>query len=154
MIQNQEFEMHRIVRGKLAAYLDHYRMEQLTDIPYGHRNHIFWNVAHCLVTQQLLCYYLAGESIPISSRLIERYKKGSVPDSQTDISEDFHEVKSLLLSSAAQLQADLMQGDFIPFQPYPTSFGIVLHNTQESFRYNLMHENMHLGTILSMSKMV
>ncbi|MDO5509451.1 MAG: DinB family protein [Weeksellaceae bacterium] len=153
-IQAYEFESHRILRGKLAAYLDHYSHQRLTDIPYGHRNHIFWNIAHVLVTQQLLCYYLADRPMQVSAELVQRYKKGTVPDPQADISRDLQEVKSLIHSTANRLQEDHIAGNFTDYQQYATSFGITLHNAQEAFRFNLMHETLHLGTILSISKLV
>jgi len=33
-----------------------FSLEQLNKIPEGFNNNLIWNIAHCVVTQQLLCY--------------------------------------------------------------------------------------------------
>ena len=40
-------------------------------IPHGFNNSLYWNFAHCIVTQQLLIYKLSGNDIIISDEIIE-----------------------------------------------------------------------------------
>ena len=50
---------HNIIlknRRLLSKFLEKFSLDQLNTVPKGYRNSIFWNVAHTVVTQQLLVY--------------------------------------------------------------------------------------------------
>ena len=52
---------HNVVlknRLLLSNFLEKFSLDQLNTVPKGYRNSIFWNVAHIVVTQQLLVYGL------------------------------------------------------------------------------------------------
>ena len=61
MFDNAIFNLHRVSRLKLLAYLEKATPEQLALIPEGFHNNVLWNIAHCVVTQQLLCYEKGAE---------------------------------------------------------------------------------------------
>ena len=50
----------------------------LHQIPSGFKNNLFWNAAHCLVTQQLLCYKLNNVDLLIPNDWVDVYKKGNI----------------------------------------------------------------------------
>ena len=64
------FELHKAIRARLLCFLDEATPEQLALIPEGFHNNILWNLAHCVDTQQLLCYKLAGVQPYVSAELI------------------------------------------------------------------------------------
>ena len=64
----------------VAPYLEKYTLEQLNTIPEGFSNTIFWNIAHIVVTQQLLVYKLSGLPMQVSDDLVEKYRKGTKPE--------------------------------------------------------------------------
>ena len=49
-------QLTRQNRTLLLKFLDKFSLQQLNTIPKAYRNSIFWNIAHTLVTQQLLTY--------------------------------------------------------------------------------------------------
>ena len=73
----QTFELNRTLRKLIAPFLEELSLDQLNTIPEGFTNNLFWNIAHVVVTQQLLVYKLSGLPMLISDELVDKYKKGS-----------------------------------------------------------------------------
>ena len=46
-------------------YLKQYSLAQLNKIPEGFNNNIIWNIAHTVVTHQLLLYKMTGNELQI-----------------------------------------------------------------------------------------
>lgn len=154
MLIQEVFKLHGLVRQKLVGYLEHLTPEQLTDIPYGFRNHIWWNIVHVLVTQQLLCYYLSNQEMLIEMQWVEAFKKGSIPDDSIPSSEEIKKIKNLLMSTQQQLEIDYFQAKLNDYKAYSSSYGYPIKNIEDAILFNLVHENMHLGSIKSMRKLV
>lgn len=76
----QTFELNRTSRKLIAPFLEDFSLEQLNTIPKGFSNTLFWNVAHVVVTQQLLIYKLSGLNMLVSDELVDKYKKGTRPE--------------------------------------------------------------------------
>lgn len=128
-------------------------IEQLNAIPKGFRNNLIWNFGHIIVTQQLLCYSLAGQKPVVEKTLIEAYRKGTAPDGFVD-AVAYQELQHLSESTLTQFEADYAQGIFQSFKLYPTSYGVELSRIEEAFQFNLAHEAMHLGTMMALKKLV
>ena len=64
-------------RALLLKFLNNFSLNQLNTVPKGYRNSIFWNIAHTVVTQQLLTYGLSSQPLLIEEELVANYKKGS-----------------------------------------------------------------------------
>ena len=79
--------------------------EQLNKIPSGFKNNIAWNVAHLLVTQQLLCYKFSGLECMVSNEMIENFKKGSAPKYKVT-NEDIETIKEQFLNLHVKLDED------------------------------------------------
>ena len=62
-------------RKLLSKFLEKFSLDQLNKIPEGYRNSVFWNIAHTIVTQQLLVYGLSNTPFLIASELVNTYKK-------------------------------------------------------------------------------
>lgn len=150
MDTNTFFDLHKTTRGHLIAYLDTLSPEQLAYIPEGFRNNIFWNIAHCVVTQQLLCYKFSGLSLLISDTWVEKYSKGTKPTGELPSQEEIQELRELLISTQKQLQQDYQQGKFVQYTAYPTSYGFELNSIEDALLFNNAHEAMHLGIIKSL----
>ena len=149
----QTFELNRTVRKLIAPFLEDFNLVQLNTIPEGFSNNLFWNIAHVVVTQQILVYKLSGLPMIISDELVDKYKKGSMPE-QVATQEDVDQIKSLLFNIIDQTQADYGSGLFTQFTDYPTSSGFVLKNVQDALAYNNFHEGLHLGILMSLKKIV
>ena len=74
------FVLYRKLRERQLKLLNSFTPEELAIIPAGFKNNILWNLAHCVVTQQLYCYGNSGLPTHISAEFAERYRKGTVPD--------------------------------------------------------------------------
>ena len=136
-------------RVLLSKFIDKFSLEQLNTVPKGFKNSIFWNIAHTVVTQQLLTYGLSGQPLLIQDQLVAHYKKGTVTVHNAN-KKELEELKSLLLSTQKQTKIDYDNGCFKNFTPYTTSLKVTLSTIEEAIRFNVFHEGIHLGYILAM----
>lgn len=127
--------------------------EQLLKIPDGYRNNIWWNIAHVVVTQQLLVYKLSGLKMKVPNELVDKFRKGTVPDG-TATDEEMDRIKGFLFSTVEWAQEDYENGVFKEFNEYTTSAKVTLKDVQDAIAFNMFHEGLHLGVILSLEKML
>ena len=102
---NQTFDITRTSRKMIAPFLENYTLEQLNTIPDGFSNNLIWNIAHIVVTQQLLVYKLSGLSANVSDEMIEKYRKGTKPEHIVTQAE-VDEIKALLFTTIDQTELD------------------------------------------------
>lgn len=150
---DKTFETAIFNRKVLANFIKELTHQQLITIPVNFNNSIFWNIAHTLVTQQLLIYRFSGLPLNIKSDLIEKYTKGSKATKQIS-KEEIEYVKSKLVSTIVKTQEDYNQGLFKHYDPYLTSVDISLNNINDALKFNTFHDGIHLGVILSLKKLV
>lgn len=148
-----QFNILRKGREIVLKYIDGLSLEQLHTIPEGFNNNIAWNVAHLVVTQQLLHYRMSGKDCLISDELIDANKKGTQPTSQFT-EEEFNEVLELFSGLPDTLEEDYNAGIFTNYNEYPTSTGFVLDSIETAIAFNNFHEALHLGVIMSLKKLV
>ena len=122
-------------------------------IPDGFNNSMFWNLAHVVVTQQKLVYGLSGLPLNISQEWVDRYQKGTHPV-VTPEGDDIEQLMELLFSTLDKTEKDYASGIFIDFKTYMTSAKVELKSVEEAINFNLFHEGLHLGTLLSLQKLV
>ena len=140
-------------RTNLARILETTPEADLARIPEGFRNNIWWNIAHALVVQQLLCYKLSGLPLLIEDDLVAAYSKGSFPGELPD-QKYRKQVARLLVKTVDDLQSDYEKSVFKSYTTYKTSAGFTLSSIDEALQFNLYHEGLHLGVILSLIKVV
>lgn len=117
----------------------------------GFKNHVFWNCAHALVTQQLLTYHLSGNQMLVDQDWVYRFKKGTFGEQNVKDSE-VEKLIELLESTVPQLKKDYFAENLSAYQVYDTSFGIRLETVEDAIRFNNIHESLHLGYIMAMRK--
>lgn len=140
-------------RKRLHNILDQTPKEQLLQIPKGFRNSIWWNIAHVVVTHQLLVYKFSGLQMRIPQEYIDRYKKGTVPEGEpTD--EEIKEMANLLIATAEWMEEDYKNGLFKNYQSYTTSAKVTLDSVDDAIAFNLFHEGLHIGAIIALQKMI
>jgi hypothetical protein len=143
---------HNIIlknRRLLSKFLEKFSLDQLNTVPKGYRNSIFWNVAHTLVTQQLLVYGLSNCPLLVDSDLVKTYKKDTKTVHEAT-EEELALVKTLLFSTIEQTKTDYDNGMFKNYTPYTTSLNVTLSTVDQAIRFNTFHEGIHLGYILAM----
>lgn len=147
------FEITRTSRKIVSQFLDSYPLEQLNKIPEGFKNNLIWNIAHIVVTQQLLVYKFSGLPMLVSDELAQKYMKGTKPE--LDVTQaEVDEIKSLLFSTIEKTKEDYEKGIFKNFQEYPTSTGFVLKNVEDAIAFNNFHEGLHVGILMSLKKFI
>lgn len=150
---NKNFDTLKKSRILILKIIEGLSIEQLNKIPEGFKNNIAWNIAHLVVTQQLLCYKLAGLKCLISDEMITNFQKGTKP-TYTISEAEFKEIKTLFLALPEKLTADYEKGIFTEYNEYTTSVAVTLKNVSDALTFNLLHEGIHLGIILQLKKFV
>lgn len=143
------FDVLRQTRRNIVGLMDRH-LDQAHVIPTGFNNNLWWNAAHMVATQQLLCYGLAGLPFLVENDWIEAYRKGTAPT--TSPAHTWEDLKTNLLITPDQMEADWKAGKFNAFKPYPTSFGIELTTWEGAAQFNNVHEGLHLGYCMALSK--
>ncbi|MBU2995705.1 DinB family protein [Cellulophaga baltica] len=138
-------------RKILYKFLTSTPREQLLNIPEGYRNNIWWNIAHVVVTQELLVNKFSGLPLRISNEMVEKYKKGTVPDGLAT-EDEIELVEGLLFSTLELMQQDYEQGKYKTYTEYTTSVNITLSSVEDAIAFNAYHEGLHTGAILSLLK--
>lgn len=146
-----QFDVLRKSRDLVIKELNGLTLNQIHEIPTGFKNNIAWNVAHLVVTQQVLQYKFSGLNCLCPDELIEAYKKGTVP-TKNFTEEEFEEVKELLLGLPDTLQEDFEAGIFEDYTVYETSTGFVIDSIESAIAFNNFHEGIHYGIIRSIKK--
>ena len=147
------FETAIFTRKALLEIMEKLEFEQLKKIPEPHRNSIFWNVAHILVTQQLLTYKLSGLDLHIDQDFVSRFMKGT--EGSPDVSlEDLGYVRENLLKLVEQTKKDYGMGLFKNYAGYTTSANIELNTIEDGLTFSSYHDGIHLGVVLSLMKIV
>ncbi len=150
---NYHFQAHRQVRLNLLEILRSTSQKDLLLIPDGFNNNIYWNIAHTVATQQLLCYYLSGNAFRIDTYWIETYKKGTLP--KLDVAQsEVDDLAFLLTETAKILVKDYDAEFFTDYTSYTTSFGLDLKTIQDAIIFNNMHETQHLGYIMAQKRAI
>jgi hypothetical protein len=140
-------------RKNLAYLMDHTPREQLLRIPEGHRNNIWWNIAHVVVSQQGLVYNLSNLPMLVSQELVGKYRKGTVPDG-TATEAEIDAIRDLLMSTIEQTREDYRKGRFKEYVEYTTSARVTLRKVEDAIAFNLFHEGLHMSVILALQKKV
>ena len=147
------FDLLLATRKNLIKICKDMTDEQLNRIPPGFNNNLIWNLGHVIATMEGLTYGLSGLRTPSDKEFILRYRKGSRPEYSVN-EQEIQDIFSRLITSVRKLEADINSLDFSSFKPYQTSYGVALGNVEDALAFNNMHEAMHLGAVIALSKVV
>lgn len=138
-------------RRNLHAILTKTSKDKLLKIPQGFNNNVYWNIAHTIITQQLLVYKFSGLQMRVPDNLVDKFKKGTVPDG-TASDEEMMIIADFLISTAEWLIEDYETNLFQTFNEYTTSAKVTLKNVDDAIAFNLFHEGLHIGQIALLLK--
>ncbi len=145
------FDICKKNRQIFAQFLDNLSLTELNTVPNNFNNSIFWNIAHTVVTQNLLVYGLSNLPGNVDKHLIELYKKGTkhtIDATQADVDA----IKLLLTSTITKSEADYKAGVFKTFTEYTVSTKSTLKNVEDAIHFNNFHEGIHLGYVLALKR--
>lgn len=140
-------------RKLLYHYLKNTPKEDLFQIPKGFNNNIWWNIAHVVVTEQILVYKLSGLPVNVPNQVLERYKKGTFPEGIPP-KEEVEAMTKLLFSLPQKTKEDYLNGVFTDFEPYMTTPKVGLNSVEDAIAFNAFHEGLHLGSIMALARAV
>lgn len=146
----EHLKISRATCLKLIEGLTH---RQLITIPNGFNNSIYWNVAHLVVTQQLLNYKLSNLSMHIDDQLTNDFRKGSTAKSSYPV-EDWQSILDLFISLPNQLETDYENDCFNTYTEYKTSYGVTLKTIDDAIAFNNIHEGLHIGYIMALKRVI
>ena len=135
----------------MASFLESLSLQELNKVPTGFNNNIIWNIAHLVVTQQLLTYNLSGLPMLISDEMVSKYRKGSKVEIKAT-QEEVNQVKEMLFSTLERTRQDYKKGIFKNYKEYTVTTKSNLTNIEQAIEFNNFHEGIHLGYILAMKK--
>lgn len=139
-----QLDVIKQTRANIINITENYAIDQLNIIPDGFNNNLIWNLGHVIVTQQLLCYSMSGNKPHVHADLIAAFRKGSKPEGTVGQGQ-YDLLKELAYTTLDQFQEDYEAGLFQEYKTYETSFGVTLTSIEEVFKFNAVHEGMHLG---------
>ena len=138
-------------RKLLKSFIENHTLEELNNVPEGFNNNIIWNIAHTIVTQQLLVYKLSGLPMLLSEDMVEAYRKGT--KTERDLSQaEVDMIKGLLFSTIEKTKEDYNNKVFQSYNKYTVTTKSILSNVEEAIEFNNFHEGIHLGYILALRK--
>ncbi len=144
----KHFDTLKQSRKLIIKAIEALTIGQINTIPQVFKNNIAWNIAHLVVTQQLLCYRLAGLDCLISDEMIQNFQKGTAPSFKVSIA-DFETIKEQFLKLPEKLEEDFNKGIFKNYSEYTTSLNVTLNSIGDGIVFNTYHEGIHLGIILN-----
>lgn len=150
---NWTFDICLKNRNILDGFLNQFSLDKLKKIPDGFSNNLIWNIAHVIVTQQLLVYGNSQLPMLVSDEMVAKYRKGTKAEHDVN-QEEVNEIRSLLFSTLEKTQDDYFNGHFKNYIEYTVSTKSTLTNVEEALEFNNFHEGIHLGYILALKKLI
>jgi DinB superfamily len=148
------FEVFPNTRIFLKKVLENNSLEDLNRIPEGFNNNIIWNMAHIVVSQELLVYKLSGLPMIVTDELVEKYRKGTRPEGFITQSE-VNDIKDLLFKTLEKAKKDYASGAFKNYHEYTVvTTGNTLKNIDDALQFALFHEGLHIGYIMALLKAI
>lgn len=146
-------DLHVITRKNIVSLVKDLDLETINDIPVGFTGNIAWHIGHVVSSSQGLLYRLSGLDVKLPQTFVDKYKKGSVPESPIS-ADDFTFILQQLISQTEQLKSDIESGIFKTYNPYTTSYGNTIHNFDEALSFVNVHEALHMGYIMALKRVV
>ena len=150
---NWTFDICLKNRNILEGFLNQFSLEELNKIPDGFSNNLIWNIAHVVVTQQLLVYGNSQLPMLVSDEMVAKYRKGTKAEHEVN-QDEVNEIRTLLFSTLEQTQDDYYNGLFKNYTEYTVSTKSTLTNVEQALEFNNFHEGIHLGYILALKKSI
>lgn len=147
------FTIIRQTRKNFIHLIESASIEELNQVPAGFNNNMIWNFGHIIVSQQLLCYKLAGLEPKISDTMTLEYQKGTKPERFIEQAE-VEGLKALMLSTIDVLESDLKAGSFINYHGFMTSYGVALDSMADAIRFFPVHDAFHYGCASAIKKVI
>ena len=150
---DKSIDIVKTTRKNFLKLIEGLSIDTLNKIPDGFNNNIIWNFGHIIVSQQVLCYKLAGLPLNIDESYILKYSKGTKPETFVDENE-LQFLKEKSAEFIDKLVVDIGKELFNNFINYTTSFNVELNSISDAVKFLPVHEGMHLGYAMALKRIV
>lgn len=140
----RSFDNITTTRKNFLELVESLTIEELNEIPEGFRNNVAWNFGHIIVSQQNICYLRSGIPALIDQAYINKYQKGTKPESFIEAAE-IETLKTWLFALIEAQQRDLASGKFKTYNAFTTHYGVKLTNINEAVTFVATHDALHYG---------
>lgn len=147
------FDITIKTRKFLNSFIENLSLLELNKVPDGFNNNIIWNIAHVILTQQLLVYNLSGLPTIASKEMIDSFRKGTRPLRDLNQAE-VDAISNLLFSTIEKTKDDYDSKLFQTYNQYTVTTKNTISNVEEAIEFNNFHEGIHLGYILALRKSI
>ncbi len=148
------FQVLQNTRGIFKKIIEEHPLSDLNKVPKGFNNNIIWNIAHIVVSEQLLAYKLSGLESYLSDDMINAYRKGTSPSRDLN-QQEVDVIKGLLGSMLEKTKQDYYGGRFKNYNSYTVSTtGNTLNTIEDALQFIAFHEGLHYGYVLALLKAV
>ena len=151
--KDKSIDTIQATRKLFLTLLESLSIDELNIVPQGFNNNIIWNFGHVIVSQQILCYKLAGLPLKIDDTFVSKYSKGTKPETFINDTELIF-LKQQAVSLIEELVVDLEKGVFTSYNNYTTSFNVELNSVKDAVKFIAMHEGLHLGYAMALKRIV
>ena len=151
--KDKSIDTIQATRKLFLTLLESLSIDELNIVPQGFNNNIIWNFGHVIVSQQILCYKLAGLPLKIDDTFVSKYSKGTKPETFINDTELIF-LKLQAVSLIEELVVDLEKGVFTSYNNYTTSFNVELNSVKDAVKFIAMHEGLHLGYAMALKRIV
>lgn len=87
----------------------------------------------------------------IPEELVDKFKKGTVPDG-TATDEEIKTIADFLISTVEWAKEDYDTQLFQEYHEYTTSARVTLRTVDDAIAFNLFHEGLHIGAIILLQR--
>ncbi len=151
--KDKSIDTIQATRKLFLTLLERLSIDELNVFPQGFNNNIIWNFGHVIVSQQILCYKLAGLPLKLDDTFVSKYSKGTKPEAFINDTELIF-LKQQAVSLIDELVVDLEKGIFTSYTNYTTSFNVELNSVKDAVKFIAMHEGLHLGYAMALKRIV
>ncbi len=151
--KDKSIDTIQATRKLFLTLLESLSIDEVNIVPEGFNNNVIWNFGHVIVSQQILCYKLAGLPLKLDDTFISKYSKGTKPETFINDTELIF-LKQQAISLIDELVVDLDKEIFTSYNNYTTSFNVELNNIEDAVKFIAMHEGLHLGYAMALKRIV
>ena len=140
-------------RKAYKKLLESFTIEQLNQTPLGFSNNIAWNAAHIIAVQQRIIYRLAEVPYTVEEDFINEFNRGTHSTRHYD--ETFiQQIGEKLQHSYEMMTSDFEAGKFKDYTPTKLALNFEVNDFETALTFNLFHESLHMGQIMTLRKFV
>jgi hypothetical protein len=150
---NKNIESIRGPRKLLIELTKELSTEQINKVPAGFNNNIIWNMGHLISAQEGVCYKRSGLELKTDEIFFQSYRPGTKPEGFVD-NDEVERIKTLLLSTLDELEADYNAGIFKNYTSVVTRYGIEISNIEDAINFLPFHDGLHMGCIVALKRLV